>query len=80
MPRILDLIAERRARFVPEDWRQYVALQLARRMRALEYIDAFITVMEKQPFEDVAVQCRRVSDLPPDRAHKAFLSAFHLDH
>jgi hypothetical protein len=80
MTRILELIAQSRGRFVPEDWRQYVALHLARRMEAVEQIRNFVSLMDQHSLEDVANTYRRISSLPVPERRKALKAAFCLDH
>src|ERR1035441_1902582 len=60
MTRILDLVAQSRGRFVPEDWRQYVALQLAKRLQAVDEIHKFISLVDQHSFEDVANTYRHI--------------------
>jgi len=80
MTSILDLIAQSRGRFVPEDWRQYVALQLARRMQSVDEIRIFVSMMDQHSFEDVANTYRRIRNLPVPERRKALKAAFCLDH
>ena len=80
MTSILDLVAQSRGRFVPEDWRQYVALQLARRMQAVDEIRIFVSMMDQHSFEDVANTYRRIRNLPVPERRKALKAAFCLDH
>jgi hypothetical protein len=80
MTSILDLIAQSRGRFVPEDWRQYVALQLARRTQAVDEIRIFVSMMDQHSFEDVANTYRRIRNLPVPERRKALKAAFCLDH
>jgi hypothetical protein len=80
MTRILELIAQSRGRFVPEDWRQYVALQLARRMEAVEQIRNFVSLMDQHSLEDVANTYRHIGNLPVSERHKALKAAFCSDH
>ena len=80
MTRILDLIAQSRGRFVPEDWRQYVALQLAKRLQAVEEIHKFISLVDQHSLEDVANTYRRIGNLPASERPKALKAAFCSDH
>ena len=80
MTSILDLIAQSRGRFVPEDWRQYVALQLAKRLQAVEEIHKFISLVDQHSFEDVANTYRHIGNLPVSERHKALKAAFCSDH
>lgn len=80
MTRILDLVAQSRGRFVPENWRQYVALQLAKRLQAVDEIHKFISLVDQHSFEDVANTYRHIGNLPVSERHKALKAAFCSDH
>ena len=80
MTRILDLVAQSRGRFVPEDWRQYVALRLAKRLQAVEEIHKFISLVDQHSLEDVTNMYRRIGNLPVSERPKALKAAFCSDH
>jgi hypothetical protein len=80
MTGILDLIAHRRGRFVPEDSKQYVALQLAKRLHAVDHVQKIVSLIGEHSVEDIASIFRRTQHLPPVERLKKLISAFPTDH
>lgn len=79
MTRILDLIAEKREKFEPEDCQQYVALQLAKRLQSLDQVQKLVSVIAEHSVSDVANVFRRTQHLPLQQRLSTLMSAFPTD-
>lgn len=76
MTGILELIAKQRGHFVPEDPVQYAALQLAKRLDALDHVQKLVALVTAHSIEDVASMFRYTHQLPPAERLGRLISSF----
>ena len=80
MTGILDLVAEKRGRFTPEDSHQYVALRLAKQLQAVDGVHTLVSLIEEHSVDSLVNIFRSTENLPTSDRLKVIVSTLSTGH